>query len=77
MIMVAFDIAIAFVHGKVRKLIYVLPPKDLDKKRKIWKLLKSFYGTRDASQVFALCVEEGLSDHGFQRSAVVPHGRRS
>ena len=77
MIIVAFDIAVAFFHGKVSKLIYVLPPKDLRKKRKVWKLLKSFYGTRDASQVFALYVEEGLSDHGFQRSAAVPHARRS
>ena len=31
-----------------------------------------FYGTRDASQVFAMYVEEGLDDHGFQRNAVMP-----
>ena len=47
------------------------PPKDL-RKGKIWRLLKSLYGTRDASQVFATYVEEGLTDHGFQRNAVVP-----
>ena len=62
----------AFFHGKVRKVIHVAPPKDLRKKRKIWRLLKSLYGTRDASQVFATYVEEGLNDHGFQRNAVVP-----
>ena len=71
MIIAVFDISVAFFHGKVRKVIYVVPPKDLRKKGKIWRLLKSLYGTRDASQVFATYVEEGLNDHGFQRNAVV------
>ena len=62
----------AFFHGKVRKVIYVVPPKDLRKKGKIWSLIKSLCGNRDASQVFATCVEERLNDHGFQRNAVVP-----
>ena len=66
MIIAVFDISMAFFHGKVRKTIYVVPPKDLRKKGKIWSL----HGTRDASQVFATCVEEGLSNHGFQRNAV-------
>ena len=72
MIIAVFDISVAFFHGKVRKVIYVVPPKDLRKKGKIWRLLKSLYGTRVASQVFATYVEEGLNDHGFQRNAVVP-----
>ena len=29
------------------------------------RLLKSLHGTRDASQVFATYVEEGLNDHWF------------
>ena len=70
-IIAVFDISKVFFHGKVRKLIYVVPSKDLRKKGKIWRLLKSFYGTRDASQVFATHVEEGLNDHGFQRNAVM------
>ena len=64
MIIAVFDISVAFFHGKVRKVIYVVPPKDLRK-------LKSLYGTRDASQVFSTYVEELLNDHGFQRNAVV------
>ena len=72
MIITVFDISMAFFHVKVRKVIYVVPPKDLRKEEKIWRLLKSLYGTRDASQVFATYVEEGLNDHGFQRNAVVP-----
>ena len=47
---------VAFFHGKVRKLIYVVHQK---------RLLKSLYGTRDASQVFATYGEEGLNDHWF------------
>ena len=62
MIIAVFDISVAFFHGEVRKVIYVVPPKNLRKKGKIWRLLKSFYGTRDASQVFAKFVEEGLSE---------------
>ena len=66
MIIMVFDISVAIFQ------IYVVPPKELRKAGKIWSLLKSLYGTRDASQVFATYVEEGLSNHGFQRSAVVP-----
>ena len=72
MIIAVFDISVAFFHGKVRKVIYVVPPKDLRKKGKIWRLLKSLCGSRDASQVFATYVEEALNDHGFQRTAAVP-----
>ena len=60
MIIAVFDISVAFFHGKVLKVIYVVPPKDFRKKGKIWRLLNSLYGTRDASQVFATYVEEGL-----------------
>ena len=69
MIIAVFDLSVALFHGQVRKVIYVVPPKDLRKKGKIWRLLKSLYGTRDASQVFATYVEEGLNEHGFQRNA--------
>ena len=72
MITAVFDISVAFFHGKVRKVIYGVPPKDLCKKEKIWRLLKSLYGTRDASQVFATYVEEGLNEHCVQRNAVLP-----
>ena len=72
MIIMVFDISVAFFHGNVRKVIYVVPLKDLQKRGKVWRLLKSLYGTRDASQVSATCVEEGLSDHGLQRNVVVP-----
>ena len=58
MIIAVFDISAAFFHGKVRMVIYVVPPKDLRKKGKIWRLLKNLCGTRDASQVFATYVEE-------------------
>ena len=69
MIIAVFDIPVAFFRGKVRKVIYVVPPKDLRKKGKIWRLLNSLCGTRDASQVFATYVEEGVNDRGFQRNA--------
>ena len=50
MIIAVFDITVAFFHGKVRKVIYVVPPQDLHKKVKVWRLLNILYGTRDASQ---------------------------
>ena len=40
-IIAVFDISVAFFHGKVCKVIYVVPPKDFCKKGKIWRLLKS------------------------------------
>ena len=70
MIIAVFDMSVACFHGKVRKVICVVQRKGLRKKEKIWILLKSLYGTRDASQVFVTHVEEGLNDHDFQRNAV-------
>ena len=45
---------------------YVVPPKDLCMKRKIWSLLKNRCGIRGTSHVFATHVEEGLNE---QRSS--------
>ena len=68
MIIAVFDISVEFFYEKVRKVIFVVPRKE----ENIWRLLKSPYGTRDASQVFVTCGEEALNKHGFQRNAVVP-----
>ena len=51
---------------------YVVPPKELRRKRKIRSLLKNRCGIRDTSQVFATRVEEGLNEHGLQKDAWVP-----
>ena len=53
---------------------YVVPPKDLRRKRKNWSLLKNRCGIRDTSQAFATHVEEGPNEHGPQKDAVVRHG---
>ena len=42
MIIAVFDISVAFFYGKV---IYMVPPKDLRKKGKIWRLPKRLYGS--------------------------------
>ena len=59
MILAVFDISVAFFHGKVRKVIYVVPPKDLRKKGKIWRLLKSLrpetqYATKEAARFMSV-----------------------
>ena len=51
---------------------YMVPPKDLRRKRKIWRLLKNRCGIRDASQVFATHMEEDLNEHGLLKDALVP-----
>ena len=51
---------------------YVVTPKDLRRKRKIWCLLTNRCGIRDTSQVFATHVEEGPNEHGLQKDALVP-----
>ena len=53
-------------------LFYAVTPKDLRRKRKIWRLLKNRCGIRDASQVFATYMEEGLNEHGLQKDALMP-----
>ena len=52
--------------------VYVVPPKDFRRRRKIWSLLKNRCGIRDTSQVFATHVEEGPNEHGLQKDALVP-----
>ena len=51
---------------------YEVTPKDLRRKRKIWRLLKNRCGTRDTSQVFVTYVQEDLNEHGLQKGALVP-----
>ena len=51
---------------------YEVTPKDLRRKRKIWRLLKNRCGTRDTSQVFVTYVQEDLNEHGLQKDALVP-----
>ena len=51
---------------------YMVPPKDLRRKRKIWRLLQNRCGIRDTSRVFAAHVEEDLNEHGLQKDALVP-----
>ena len=72
MVIVIFDISVAFFHGKARLVLYVVPPKDLRKPGVIWRLLKSLYGTRDASQVFAEYVSDSLRAESHERSCISP-----
>ena len=74
MIIAVFDISVPFFHGKVRKVMYVVLQKDLRKKVKIW--IKSLNGTRDASQVFATHVEEGLSEHENNKNKGLSHAQK-
>ena len=51
---------------------YVVTPKDLRKKRKIWSLLENRCGIRGTSQVFVTYLEEDLNGHGLQKDVLVP-----
>ena len=67
----------SFADLKVRRnrdtiSFYVVTPKDLRRKRKIWSLLKNRCGTRDMGQVFATYVEESPNEHDLQKDALVP-----
>ena len=68
MIVVVFDISRSSMAECAKRSTWCYP-KVLRKKGKICQLLKSLYGIRDANQVFATYVEEGLSNHGFERIA--------
>ena len=47
---------------------FVVTPKDLRRKWKIWSLLENRCGTRDTSQVFATHVEEGPTNTVFRKT---------
>ena len=72
MIIMVFDIAVAFFHGNVRKTIHVVPPKTHGRKDIFGDCSRASTEHATRSQVFATSVAEGLKGHGFQRSAVVP-----
>ena len=67
----------SFADSKARRnrdniSFYVVTPKDLRRKRKIWSLLKNRCGVRDTGQVFAAHVEEDPNEYGLQKDALVP-----
>ena len=47
-----WDVSVAFFHAKIKDEIYVVPPRGLKKKGKIWRLWHGIYGTQEASKLF-------------------------
>ena len=62
-----YDISRAHFHSPVRRVIYIIPPKeDSNIKTGCARLLKSMYGTRDAAQCFDAYCEKSMSSLGFR-----------
>ena len=72
MIIAVFDISVASFHGKVRKVITWCHQRTFARRGRSGDCSKVSTELVTRVKVFAAYVEEGLSDHGFQRNAVVP-----
>ena len=66
-----WDISVAFFHSQMDELVYVHPPKDLVPAGWCWKLVRSMYGTRRASRLWADHVRDVLQADGANMVRVI------
>ena len=64
---VSVDIRAAFLQSKeLTREVFVVPPKDVAKEGRLWKLKKPLYGLNDASRRFWLRVKEVFETNGMK-----------
>lgn len=63
---------VAFFHAAIKDLIVVVPPPDLRRPGRLWRLMKALNGKREASKLWALEVETKLLENGFMKVIVIP-----
>ncbi|KAJ0603641.1 putative RNA-directed DNA polymerase [Helianthus annuus] len=65
------DIKSAFLHGELKKLVYVDQPEGFTKKgeeTKVYKLNKTLYGLKQAPRAWFNCIEAYFMRKGFKKS---------
>ncbi len=67
-----WDISVANFHSMMDELVFVHPPSDLVPACWCWKLVKSIYGTRRASRLWASHVTRVLREQGCVALRVLP-----
>lgn len=67
------DIQCAFLNGKLEEEVYVEQPQVLnDKTKRVWRLLKTLYGLKQAAREWHKELARLLAKMGFHRSAADP-----
>ena len=67
------DVSAAFLHGDLRRKIYVELPQKLRRKygkNKCWESTQALYGLADAPRAWNLCIHEFLIGYGFKQCQV-------
>lgn len=59
-----YDVASAFLNGKLEEEIFMKPPKGIDTKGKVYRLKKSLYGLKQAANVWNKSLHESLTRNG-------------
>jgi transposase InsO family protein len=68
MYLVQFDVATAFLNGKLEEEIYMQQPEGFhDGTSKVWKLNRSLYGLKQAPRCWNSCFEAILLEMGFKQ----------
>ena len=69
------DVKTAFLNGYLEKEIYMSQPDEFIKEgqeQKVYKLLKSIYGLKQASRSWNLWFDETIKTYGFERNVDEP-----
>ena len=60
-----YDVSVAFFHALLQELIFVRPPRDMQKAGIVWKLKKAMYGTQIAAKAWQQKVREVIAAGGW------------
>ena len=63
-----YDVKSAFLNGLLQEEIYMRPPSEVDEKGKVYRLLKSLYGLKQAANVWNQKLHETLIKNGSVQS---------
>ena len=63
-----YDVKSAFLNGNLQEEIYMRPPSGVDEKGKVYRLLKSLYGLKQAANVWNQKLHETLIKNGSVQS---------
>ena len=61
-----YDVSVAFFHAALTELVFVRPPRDMQKPHIIWKLKKAMYGTQIAAKAWQQKVREVIGAGGWE-----------
>ncbi|CAK0831695.1 unnamed protein product [Prorocentrum cordatum] len=67
-----YDVSVAFFHAKMTEELIVRPPAIMRKPKKLWRLLKTVYGTQVAAKLWQELIRETTATGGWDPIWVLP-----